>query len=1193
MAQPAQQQLAEFEQLVLANLSHQNETRAQAEHVLTQLRNTQPGAFVQALMALLLAGDRGQPQAREFCAVILRQNLLINSSSQVWQQCGPAVQAQLQAGLLHLFTSERTPGLRSKITDCVAATASRIAGTNVTALAVHARGLTNPDGTSKVPEVLPEEQQAKWEELMPTVMNLAQQDVPDMRQSILDLVDKLAEYNPAVLRPYGAQLKHVMMCGFRDPQMKIRLAALRACCSVLQSLEEEERLSLQDCVPPMFEVLGSAFKDTDDETMRAAVGHLASVSPKFLKAHLKPIVDAMVQVVQCTSLEADTRRCAMEFLLTLVEEGKGMVRKTTAFAQQVVPLAFGLVQELEHTAEWDTPQASDKEGDDDDGQDNYKFGCECIARLAGGLGGKLFMQVISPLILSSLKSPQWNVRHAALITVSRMAIGVDKHMEDQLASIMQTVVMPLALNDPHHRVRWAAVDTCAFLADAFEPDFANSFPKEVFTILMACTAPNQHWRVIAHACLCFPDFCRGLEKEHLLPFMPTFLTSMVACLGMMSTSPMIVENALAAVSAVAMVAQKDFAPYYAHFMPGVKGIIMSATDGSQKKVRGKAIECMGMMAQAVGAETFGPELQPVMEALLRMLIDEKLPSDDPQHEHVVTTCARICKAVGPAFAPYLPRVIPPLLVSARIEDACVIVAEGESNPFKGREGYTTSEVHMRQAGKQQISMNTSLLEEKARAIRMLFEYANTMGAAFFPYVAEVANILVPCVRYQFEGNVREHAVRSLAPLLRCSNEALASDPARRAEHAQQLLKLMWPVVMQGIIVEYDIEALCDMLGEWSDVIEALPPGVVLGQEEIDEVNLLVRRLVIDLLERCRKRDEQAQSEDCDEAEQELIDAENQAENELLGYVYQLVNRLVKNNPALYPDSFHTHLHPLMAAMMQSDDASLRTTAICMIAQVMEDCPTHPHSQSYAQAMHECCVASLTNPDEPQKVNLDDVELAQSAAFGLGVCSMVLRGGYASQAPSVLRLLAAMLEQARAAAAKIAAARARAERAGKAYDDSDDGADSGLATDNALGAMVKIFAFTYNNGAPVNGVPVCPAAEVAPLMAGWVTFLPAHSDLVEAKKIHSLFAELIAANNAFVLGEGLRNLPSVLRVFGAILAYDTPEDITEPATRGKLLELWQGMQKQMPQEQLKQVLQALTPEAREQLKKFAINPAAFA
>jgi len=226
------------------------------------------------------------------------------------------------------------------------------------------------------------------------------------------------------------------------------MSALRACISVLLSLTESERAGMQECVPLMFEVLGSAYQQADDETIVAAVtvlSDLATVSPKFLKNHLKPVLAAMIHMVACQTLEAETRRVAMSFLLTLAEEGRGMVRKASEFAAQVVPLAFGLVQELQHTPEWDNPD-EEHEGDDNDGQDNFKFGCECIARLSAALGGKIFLQVISPLIQRAFQDKEhWNVRHAALITIAQMAQGVDKHMEPQLKSIMTSVDRPSAI----------------------------------------------------------------------------------------------------------------------------------------------------------------------------------------------------------------------------------------------------------------------------------------------------------------------------------------------------------------------------------------------------------------------------------------------------------------------------------------------------------------------------------------------------------------------------------------------------------------------------------------------------------------------------------------------------------------------------------------------------------------------------
>ena len=752
-------------------------------------------------------------------------------------------------------------------------------------------------------------------------------------------------------------------------------------------------------------------------------------------------------------------------------------------------------------------------------------------------------------------------------------------------------------------MRWAALDACAFLCDSYEPDFANDFCEEIFAILLASLQPSQPWRLIEQACLMFTDFARGLDRANLGPHLSAFLTAMVACLGMKGY-PKVMEHSLAAVSSAAMVAEKDFVPFYAHFMPGVKQIISQCTDEHQKKLRGKAIECLGMMAQAVGKEAFAPEVAPVMEALLRLLEVEKLSSVDPQHPFVVECMARICKVMGRSFAPYLPRIIPSLIVSARISDACVVVNEGELNPYAGKEGYSTRTVEVRQVGTQHISMNTSLVEEKSRAIRVLFEYISAMGADFFPYAEEVAAILVPSVRYQFDGrsesNVRTNSVMSLAPLMRCANEALASDPPAKAAYASRLFNFMLPVLLEAIKVEYDLESLCEIVSELTDVVEALPAGVTLALAHIQDLNMLVRRLIIECLERNQKRDELAQSDDCDEAEQELIDQENAQEDEFLGYLYCLVNRAVKNAPALYAPSFNEHLYPVLNAMMRSDDVSLRTSAICMIAQVMEDAPSHAVAASYVEPMHEACLKSLSGSE--------DVALLQSATFGLGVCAMVARENYAPHALPVMQTLAKLVADAEAVEAAKAAAAAAAEAAalnkkGKKkvvleahhdQDDDEDGPHMSMATDNALGAIAKIFICTYNSGAGAGSVmpsgaaaPVCPPAASL-IMSRWVHSLPCESDLIESRKIHDMLSVFVAANNPAVMGDANRNLPVILGVMAHILGRQEWEDVCEPHTRERFIHIFQAMQRQLSPPQLNGLFQAMSEDQRNAFAPFILQ-----
>jgi hypothetical protein len=590
--------------------------------------------------------------------------------------------------------------------------------------------------------------------------------------------------------------------------LQVRLSGLRACVSVLRDLAEGDREHMKDTVPLMFGILETAFSTGDDETIVHAVTTLTDLAEvnnegesdtgvaggaRFLRGHIQPILQAMATMAASSKLEPETRRVCFNFLILLAEVGKGMIRKQKEFAQRVIPLAFSFLTELQHSAAWESPTKVE-EGDDDEDYENYKFGAQSMERLSHALGGKLTMSISKPIIDAALRDTNnWTLRHAALIAMSKIAMGCQKELGPHLNEIMANYVTAMALNDPNPRVQWAAIDLCGHLCEAFEPDFPNDQSEAIIQTLLACMQPQQHWRVIENACACLPEVGRTIDPEKLVPCMEHLLRALVPLLGMMQY-PKVVERALGAVSTVAAVSHKAFIPYYDSFMPGVKGIIVSCTEAHQVRIRTRAIECIGMLAQAVEGEKFRPELDAIMQALLGMLA-QGMPSDDPQHGEIVTTMARIARSVKQEFLPYLPQILPSIFKSARIDDACVIVNEGEANPYAGRNGWETVNVEARAVGKQTVSINTTLLEEKARAIRMLFEYCNTLGASFYPYAQDMANIVVPCLRYQHNQNVRENCTFALRPLMLCFKEALKNDPAAQQTQCSALFAFLWPQVI--------------------------------------------------------------------------------------------------------------------------------------------------------------------------------------------------------------------------------------------------------------------------------------------------------------------------------------------------------------------------------------------------------------
>ena len=63
-----------------------------------------------------------------------------------------------------------------------------------------------------------------------------------------------------------------------------------------------------------------------------------------------------------------------------------------------------------------------------------------------------------------------------------------------------------------------------------------------------------------------------------------------------------------------------FAPYYASFMPGIKEIMLGATAVHMSDLRGKAMECVGLIGEAVSDDVFASDALEVMHILLSAMV---------------------------------------------------------------------------------------------------------------------------------------------------------------------------------------------------------------------------------------------------------------------------------------------------------------------------------------------------------------------------------------------------------------------------------------------------------------------------------------------------------------------------------------------------------------------------------------------
>jgi len=185
----------------------------------------------------------------------------------------------------------------------------------------------------------------------------------------------------------------------------------------------------------------------------------------------------------------------------------------------------------------------------------------------------------------------------------------------------------------------------------------------------------------------------------------------------------------------------------------------------------------------------------------------------------MSTWAKVCQALGPAFEPYLQFVMPPLLKSAAVKaDVSVI---DHDRPVTEREGWEVIETQG-----QRIEIRTASLEEKCTAFDVLLVYSHTMGRSFTPYLSQTLNLAVPALRFFFHDGVREAAAMVIPVLVAC---AQGSDMMNEA-----FLTGVFSPLIRGITSEMDAGFLTSLYKCFGDCLRtvggrsALPPSLEEG-----------------------------------------------------------------------------------------------------------------------------------------------------------------------------------------------------------------------------------------------------------------------------------------------------------------------------------------------------------------------------
>lgn len=1089
-----------FEGLLHMLMSAQNEQRSQAEQIFSELKKHPDACVSQLIRSLRHSPDL---QARSLCAIMLRK-VLTKDDPSLWPSLTDNTKEMVKAEMLNCIKEEPMRPVTKKVCDTVAELASG----------------TLDEATGK-----------GWDQLLPFMFQCVQSGEERLMESALLMFAQLAVYVMGVLAQYLGTIHGLLQSCLSHASMDVQLAAMKATCNFIQALENaSDRDQFQVMLPQLLQLIGKALMSGNTVAGQDALEMLIEVAgehPRFLRKQLVQVVDAMMQVAEASTLESGSRQLAVELVVTLCEareKAPGMMRKLPQFLDRLFKCLLTLLLDVEDDPDWYT---ADDEKEEDAGEGElYQFGQECLDRIALALGGKTLVPLAGAALPPLLEQSDWRQRHAALICLSQIAEGCVKVMATQTAALVQLCVK--GATDKHPRVRWAACQALGQMCTDLGPELQEEQHSVVLPLLVHLMEDNANPRVQAHACAAVVNFAENCDQDVVAPYLDGLITKLLLLLQ--TGKKNVQEGALTALASVADCSQDYFVKYYDAVMPQLKAMLLAANAKPQALLRAKALECVSLVGMAVGKERFRTDAHEVMQ-YMRAVQQAQLDPDDPLASYMLQAGARICKALGEEFLPYLEVVMPPLLHSARLQPDVTVAEASDDEDDDGADG----EVETYIIGDRKISLRTSVLEEKATACSMICCYADELKEGFYPYVEQVTQLMVPLLKFYFHEEVRSAAAQSLPELLRSASLAAAKGRGPDAAFVRSMLGFMWGPLVEAVGKEPDAELLVTMLEAVDELVDIAEGPKLLPLEELTKLFEAFAVIMEAYEDRRKDRLKRMASEDFDAEEGEALEEEHEAETELLDALGSCITTVMRQ----YNDSAMPLLEALMPGVARLLEKGRfpeeRRIAICVMDDIVEHAPRG--SEKYMGQVMPVLLSGCADRDPA---------IRQCSVYGLGTAAQHRREAFRQYAAQAVPAVMAMLQ----------ATDARSE-------------DNEMAYENAVSALGKVLEFH----------PEC----VEPHMGShYVAALPVKADTVEAKVVHAQLVRFIQASDRRVLGENNANLPRIVEVFVKVLGKG--EKLVDGDTARAMAVLLHQMQAALPAGVFDGFVSSLKPKQQEALRK---------
>ncbi|KAG0800838.1 hypothetical protein G6F22_001835 [Rhizopus arrhizus] len=847
-------------------------------------------------------------QVRQLAAVELRKKI-----NKWWSQIQETIKVNLRSQLLTILLDEKNVNVRNSVARVISSVAS----------------IDMPDN--------------KWPALLDFLHQSCASNIPVHRETGLYCLYSLFEAIADIFMNNVESLFELFNKSINDQESKqVKVTTVLVLGKLSESLDNEDKNTIKmfkAIIPNMVNVLEQCIKEEDTDNARKlfeVFDTLLMLDVHLLSEYLVNLIDFFIAIGTNRSLDSEMRIMALSFLMWAA------IYKPNKIKQ--LKLVGLIIEKM-------MPIGTEEDPADIDEESPSRLAFKVLNAFANNIPPQQFFPIVMPFIQSYFQNSDPSYRKASMMAFAFIVEGCT----DMIATKFNEV-LPLVYNglqDPEISVRRAGCMALGCLAEEIPTDISDH--HQILLPLVFNLMNDTSTEVIKHACNALDAILDGLGTE-IIQYLPLLMERLLFLLNNTNQNE-IRATVIAAIGSAAHAAGENFHPYFMQFLPRIIQYISIQEAADDHLLCSVAMDAVGSIAEAVGADAFRPYTQEVMNLAIKQIY----LGSSRLRECSFALFSKLVRIFGEEFAAFLPTIVPELLSSCKLEE--------KSETEVGEIDLTTDEMDDDDEF-ENYHFNSPLADEKELAAETLGELFENTKSHYLPYLDASLVELQKLTGHLSEG-VRRSATQSLFTFLKTAY--VMSDPVSWVpgttyvvhESVQNLIDTIIPMTVEFWKEEEDRLTVAQTCQEFMNAIRLMGPIVI---------NDCLEDVCNYLLEIYQKKSVCQQAFDDDDEYEEEEDLES--ETMLISSTSDLVAALCEAVGPNFSSSFEVYLPYILKYYTPTKSSTERAMAIGCLGQSITGIKftITPHTERLLQVFIKAC------SDE-------DGCVRSNAAFALGCLAL--------------------------------------------------------------------------------------------------------------------------------------------------------------------------------------------------------------